>query len=132
MKHQIKHTLAALSLAAVAIAPAAAQTQKPILEFHTQMYDLSQGGETSLYFELGAITESYFDIDFGFGPMEYKVGTAQFDSQVGEVAVYSLSGSKVGEAKGNAGVATIDLFSLQKGVYLVNVNGVHTEKIFVN
>lgn len=48
------------------------------------------------------------------------------------VSVYSLSGAKVAETSGVAGEVTVDLSGLQKGIYLMNVNGVHTEKIILN
>lgn len=49
-----------------------------------------------------------------------------------EVKTYSLSGSLVDEASSASNEATVDLSGLQKGVYLMNVNGVHTEKIILN
>lgn len=47
------------------------------------------------------------------------------------VALYSLSGAKVVEVTGRSGEAEINVSSLLRGIYLLNVNGVHTEKITV-
>lgn len=47
------------------------------------------------------------------------------------VKVYSLAGSLVGEGAGRDGKAFVDLSGLDKGIYLMNINGVYTEKIAI-
>ncbi len=56
-----------------------AQMQEPIISFHTTIYE-NNGSDNAFTIALGALEDTYVDIDFGFGPTEYKVGVADYDS----------------------------------------------------
>lgn len=72
MFNPIKTLIAATLLTAAASLPLSAQTQEPMMTFHTQRYDMV-GAENVFSIALGAIEDTYVDIDFGFGPVEYKI-----------------------------------------------------------
>lgn len=94
MSKLIKHLFATGTLALAAAFPMQAQTQAPILEFHTQLYDM-HGDDHSFSFQLGAVEDTYVDIDFGYGPMEYKIGEAELNPETGGIKGTTIVG-KVG------------------------------------
>ena len=91
MFNPIKTLIAATLLTAAASLPLSAQTQEPMMTFHTQRYDMV-GAENVFSIALGAIEDTYVDIDFGFGPVEYKIGSADFDVNTGEINGTIISG----------------------------------------
>ncbi len=48
-----------------------------------------------------------------------------------EVRVYDMTGAEAASMSSDSNEGTVAVSSLGKGVYLLNINGVHTEKIVV-
>ena len=118
MFNPIKTLFAATLLTAAAALPAGAQTQEPMMSFHTQRYEMV-GAENVFTIVLGAIEDTYVDIDFGFGPVEYKIGSADFDVTTGEMKGTVISGqvSEDGMVKIYGNPLAIDYLDLE-GVYI--------------
>lgn len=118
MFNPIKTLIAATLLTAAASLPLSAQTQEPMMTFHTQRYDMV-GAENVFSIALGAIEDTYVDIDFGFGPVEYKIGSADFDVNTGEINGTIISGqvSEDGIVKIYGNPLAIDYLNLE-GVYI--------------
>lgn len=64
------------------------------------------------------------------GGKNYKVVVAGADRV--DIKLYSLSGALVMETAGNSGEVTVDMSGMDKGVYLMNINGIYTTKVAVN
>lgn len=50
----------------------------------------------------------------------------------GQVDVYNLNGQSVKKVAGKDNTLSVDMSDLNKGIYLLNVNGVHTQKVVLN
>lgn len=92
MFRYISRLIGMMALFSVLAMPMHAQTQVPILEFHTQLYEM-YGVDHSFYFEIGATENTYIEVDFGYGTTECKVGYAEFDPDLGYVSGTMVSGS---------------------------------------
>ena len=59
----------------------------------------------------------------------YRVIAAGADSV--DVKIYSLSGALIADSVTRGNEATVYVSGLQKGIYILNINGVHSEKIII-
>ncbi len=111
-----------LAGAMLAMAPSAsgAGTDKPIIEFHTTLYELN-GVENAFHITLGTTEKSVYDIDFGFGPTEVEVEPAVFSSEDGDIKGTVISGSvnKDGMVRIYGDPAKIDYIDME-GCYITS------------
>ncbi|MBD5371540.1 MAG: hypothetical protein HDR80_10460 [Bacteroides sp.] len=117
----LKTGLTGLALAVFAGAvsqPAMAQMQNPIITFHTQVYE-NQGASNVFSMGFGATKDTYIEIDYGYGPIEEKVGMAVFDSETSAISGTRISGtvSQEGIVKVYGDASVIDYLDLE-GVYI--------------
>lgn len=68
----------------------AAETETPILEFHTNIYE-TYGATNAFHIVLGAKEDIYVDVDCGFGTFETEVGQALFDPDTQTIQATSIS-----------------------------------------
>ncbi len=113
-----------LAGAMLAMAPSAsgAGTDKPIIEFHTTLYELN-GVENAFHITLGTTEKSVYDIDFGFGPTEVEVEPAVFSSEDGDIKGTVISGSvnKDGMVRIYGDPAKIDYIDME-GCYITDIS----------
>ncbi|MDE6310321.1 MAG: hypothetical protein K2L96_00690 [Muribaculaceae bacterium] len=64
--------------------------EEPIIEFHTNLYDLN-GDMNAFHFLIGAKVDTYIDVDCGFGPVEVEVGQAVFNTETGSIDATTVS-----------------------------------------
>lgn len=76
---------AALILSGAMASPEAyAQSEEPIIEFHTNIYEV-HGAQNAFSIRLGSTEKDYFDVDCGFGTEEVEIAPAVFDSETQSV-----------------------------------------------
>lgn len=79
-----------LSLAALACAPVLAQDEEqPILTFKTNAYELS-GGANHFSIFLGSTTDTYIEVDAGYGLTEVEIQPAYFDYELREMVASAV------------------------------------------
>lgn len=122
MTNHIKHALAFGVIAAAGALPMQAQMQAPMIEFHTLLYE-QNGPDHSFGIGIGATENMYIDIDFGYGPMEYKVGMADIDPTTGNIKGTVINGqvSPEGVVKIYGDPTKIDFLDLE-GIYIDEVD----------
>ncbi|MDE6766127.1 MAG: leucine-rich repeat domain-containing protein, partial [Duncaniella sp.] len=110
--------LAGAIFLATAPSTTAAQSEQPILEFHTTLYEL-HGEQNAFHFYLGTKTKDYYDIDCGFGTQEYEIEPAVFDGESQGLAGTVITGTvnKDGWVKVYGDPANIDYINLD-GCYI--------------
>ncbi len=79
-----------LALGAMMMCAAAASADEPIITFKTNIYD-TYGATNSFHFRLGATTTDYFDVDCGYGTVEYEIEPASFDQDSQEIVATSVT-----------------------------------------
>lgn len=87
--NKITKTLLSVAFAALP-GIALAQSEKPIISFHTSIFD-TYGAANSFHITLGASEDTYIDVDYGFGPTEELVQAASFDADAGGMVGTSIS-----------------------------------------
>lgn len=120
----MKTLLGATMLAAVSILPAQAQSQAPIMSFHTQRYEMV-GAENVFSFVLGATKDTYVEIDFGFGPVEYAVGIADIDSSTG-----TINGTFISGQVGPEGMVRV--YGDASEIDFVDIEGVYADELDIS
>lgn len=93
-------------LAAAAPTLAAADPGQPIVTFKTTLFD-DHGTQNAFHFMMGATEKSYFDIDFGFGPLEVEVGVANFTSTGEEEEGIGMTGTTITGSVSEEGIVRI-------------------------
>lgn len=124
MLNYLKYAVGTVALSLAAISPMHAQTDTPIIEFHTQIYEMF-GADHSFHIVLGAVDKerTYVDIDFGFGPTEYQIEVADYSSEDGGIKGTSISGkvSSEGIVRVYGDPLSIDYFDME-GIYADRVD----------
>ena len=112
MKKFIKSALAA---AIGVLATFTASADEPILTFHTSVYD-NAGAINSMSFKIGGTGGGYIDVDFGFGPEEYELEEAVFNSENSSFTATSVSGtvSEEGIVRIYGNASAIDYLNLSE------------------
>ena len=123
MNNYNKYLLVAGVMTAVAFSTKA-QSQAPMMEFHTQLYDL-QGPDHSFHFVMGAIEDTNVEIDFGYGPMEYKVGPADFNSETGGIEGTTISG-RVGPE------GVVRIYGNPLDIDYLDIEGVYADRLDIS
>lgn len=124
MKKQFFRTaLGALALAAGAgYAPAqTAGTGEPMIEFHTNLYDMYQEAN-AFHFVIGSTEATYIDIDFGSGPVETEVTRAVFNPET-----QSIEGTVVSGSVGPDGIVRI--YGDPKKIDYIDFEGIYMSSI---
>lgn len=109
--------------ALIAGMPAAAQnSETPILTFHTTLYE-NASAENAFHFYIGTKTETYIDVDFGFGKTEVEVAPAVFDSSTSSIEATAVTGSVAadGTVRIYGDASQIDYLDLE-GVYITDID----------
>lgn len=113
-----------LSLACVAFPclVSAAESEEPIISFHTSIFD-TYGAANSFHITLGATEETYIDIDYGYGPTEELIKAAAFDADAGGMTGTSISitVSKAGNVKIYGDASKIDYIDME-GCYITDLS----------
>lgn len=86
----MKKLLLALFTLVTAVNIFAADEEKPIITFKTNIYD-TYGASNSFSIRLGATRQEYFDVDCGAGKNEVLVDVAQFDSEAAGIKATRIS-----------------------------------------
>lgn len=121
MKQKLKLLPALIAL--LAGMPAAAQeTEKPILTFKTTLYE-NAGASNAFHFYIGAKTNTYLDIDFGFGKTEVEVEQAVYDKDTSSIKATTVTGSvgEDGTVKVYGDASLIDYLHIE-GVYITDID----------
>lgn len=121
---RLKHLLVTGLMVSVAVLTASAQKQLPIIQFHTQLYDMN-GSDHSFHFSLGATEDTYVDIDFGFGATEYEIGVANPDAS-GE----GISGTTISGQVGPDGV--VQVYGDPSKIDYLNLEGVYIDELEIS
>ena len=90
MKKAILSGVLAALCATMAPSAYAAETETPIIEFHTNIFE-TYGPTNAFHIVLGAKEDTYVDIDCGFGTFEAEVGQAVFDQDNQSIKATSIS-----------------------------------------
>lgn len=96
--------------------------ETPIITFKTSIYE-TYGETNAFHFILGATQNTYIDVDCGYGPMEYEVSQAVFNSETGGIDGTSISCkvSPQGIVKIYGDASLIDYFDAE-GCYIRNLD----------
>ncbi len=121
MKLKLKLLTALLALV-TALNVSAAETQAPIITFHTTLYD-NAGAENAFHFYIGTKTNTYIDVDFGFGKTEVEVEPAVYDPEVSGINATTVTGSvsEEGIVRIYGDASQIDYLDLE-GVYITDID----------
>lgn len=105
-----------------AISAAASETEAPIITFHTTLYD-NAGADNAFHFYIGTKTNTYIDVDFGFGNTEVEVEPAVFDPEISAIKATTVTGSvsEAGIVKIYGDASLIDYLDLE-GVYITDLD----------
>lgn len=120
---KLKLKLLPAILALLAGTPVAAQAdESPIVTFHTTLYE-NVGAANAFHFYIGSKTETYIDVDFGFGKTEVEVTPAGFDSSSSSIKATTVTGSvgADGIVKIYGDPSQIDYLDLE-GVYITDLD----------
>lgn len=90
MKKAIINTVIAALCTFTAPTLLAAETETPIIEFHTNIYE-TYGATNAFHIVIGAKEDTYVDVDCGFGTFETMVGEAIFDPDSQGIQATSIS-----------------------------------------
>lgn len=124
MSNYIKHLLSVGALAFSATLTLHAQEAAPIIEFHTQLYEM-HGAENSFHFYLGSGEEQYVDIDFGYGPMEYRIGKSEYDPSTESMKATVISGQVGPEG-------TVRVYGNAYLIDYLGIEGVYADKLEIS
>lgn len=119
-----KHLLAGGALALAAVLPMQAQQKAPIMEFHTLLYEMN-GGTNLFSFSLGATSDTYVEIDFGYGPDEYEVGYADFDPES-----QSIKGTRISGSVSSEGI--VKIYGDPKMIDYLDLEGVYADRLDIS
>lgn len=102
-------------------AQAGAQEEEPIIEFHTNVYDLYQENN-AFHFHIGATEETYIEVDCGFGKVEVEVGQAVYDPDTEDISatVVSCEANETGIVKIYGDASLIDYLDFE-GCYISEI-----------
>lgn len=127
MKRLTNHVVRLAACVCLLICQCAAWAQSsagetPIITFKTSIYE-TYGETNAFHFVLGAKQDTYIDIDCGYGPMEYEVSQAVFNSETGSIDGTSISCkvSPEGIVKIYGDASLIDYFDAE-GCYIRNLD----------
>ena len=127
MKRLTNHVVRLAACVCLLICQCAAWAQSsagetPIITFKTSIYE-TYGETNAFHFVLGAKQDTYIDIDCGYGPMEYEVSQAVFNSETGSIDGTSISCkvSPEGIVKIYGDASLIDYFDAE-GCYIRNMD----------
>lgn len=117
MKHKL-YLLLAVIIGAFSVAKA----EDPIITFKTTLYE-NAGASNAFHFYIGAKSNTYIDVDFGFGPVEVEVEQATFDGSTSSINATTVSGSvnPEGTVKIYGDASLIDYLDLE-GVYITDLD----------
>lgn len=110
----MKKLFMAVALSATLLQAAA---EEPIITFRTNLYD-NAGSSNAFHFYMGATQEAYFDVDFGFGPVEQLVGPAPSADQATTIQG-SVGPDGIVKIYGDASL--VDYLDLE-GLYMTNLD----------
>lgn len=113
----------ALAVAGTAFsAQAQTPTGEPIIEFQTTLYD-DMAEANAFHFVIGAKTDTYIDVDCGYGPVEVEVGPAVFDPESQAIAGTTVTGSvsSAGMVRIYGDASLIDYLDLE-GCYITDIS----------
>ncbi len=121
MKQKFK-LLPALIALTVGMPIAAQVPETPIMTFKTILYE-NAGAENAFHFHIGAKSNTYIDIDFGFGKTEVEVEPAVFDQTTSAIQGTTIDGSvgADGIVKVYGDASLIDYLDLE-GVYITDLD----------
>lgn len=99
----------------------AAEKETPIITFHTNIYN-TYGPSNAFHITLGATEPTYYEIDYGYGPIEEEVGVAIFDSEAGGMVgtEISMSANENGIVKIYGDASKIDYVDFE-GCYISDI-----------
>lgn len=103
-------------------AMAGAQTgDKPIITFHTNLYDL-YGASNTFTFYLGSTQDTFVDVDCGFGTFEVEVAMADFNTDTSSIqgTPVTCTVSAEGNVKVYGDPALIDFIDME-GCYISSI-----------
>ncbi|MCM1079490.1 MAG: hypothetical protein NC344_09840 [Bacteroidales bacterium] len=129
MKQIIKHLFglaaALVSILTCAATEAKAQTageEQPIITFKTSIYE-TYGETNAFHIEIGAKTDTYIDVDCGYGLTECEVSQATMDTEAGGITATSISCkvSPEGIVRIYGDASLIDYFAAD-GCYIRNLD----------
>lgn len=123
--NSLKRTFAALCLIAgctVVSQGVYAQSEEPIIEFHTNIY-AEKGAQNAFSMRLGTTEKTYVDVDCGFGTFETEVDFATFDGEAGSIkaTVIPCTVSEEGIVRVYGDASKIDYIDLE-GCYVDWIN----------
>lgn len=124
MINQIKRTLGVLAIASAFTVPIHADNEEPIIEIHSQLYEM-YGASNGFYLELGAIEDTYVEVNFGYGMTEYFVEYANFDSTEG-----ALQGTTIVGQVGPEGIVRV--YGDPKLIDYVDIYGTYSDELDIS
>lgn len=94
----------------------------PVITFKTSIYE-TYGEANAFHFVLGAKSDTYIDVDCGYGTVEYEVSQAVFNEETGDIdgTVISCKVSPEGIVKVYGDASLIDYFKAE-GCYIRNLD----------
>ncbi|MDE7427449.1 MAG: hypothetical protein K2M79_06585 [Muribaculaceae bacterium] len=121
MKLKLKLLPALLTLVA-AIPASAKESEEPIITFHTTLYE-NAGAANAFHFYIGTKTDTYVDVDFGFGKTEVEVSQAVFDPSSSGIQATTVTGSvgEEGTVRIYGDASLVDYLDLE-GVYITDLD----------
>ena len=117
----LSKTIFGAALCLFSLSAVAAEAEKPIISFHTILYD-EQQENNAFHFYLGATEDIFVDVDYGFGPVEVEVKQATFDGDTQAMNGTVITGtvSSAGDVKIYGDASKIDYFDCE-GVYITDL-----------
>ena len=127
MKRLTNYLARLVVCACILLCPAGAWAQSsadetPIITFKTSIYE-TYGETNAFHFVLGAKEDTYIDVDCGYGPVEYEVSQAVFNSETNSIdgTAISCKVSPEGIVRIYGDASLIDYFDAE-GCYIRNMD----------